>query len=206
MKELVYGVGINDADYVIRKREHFYVNGKRHAKNTWECPFYSKWAKMLYRCYHKGFLESNPTYKGCSVTAEWLRFSNFKAWMETQDWEGKQLDKDILFPGNRLYSAETCVFVSQRVNKFLVIKTMSGKYLTGVSWKKDRRKYAARCSNPFIGKVVMLGEYKDMYEAHNVWFEYKLKLAYDLIREESLPDVVSSALVQRVMEMKHTLV
>lgn len=161
---------------------------------------------MLYRCYHKGFLESNPTYKGCSVTAEWLRFSNFKAWMETQDWEGKQLDKDILFHGNRLYSADTCVFVSQRVNKFLVIKTMSGKYLTGVSWKKDRRKYAARCSNPFTGKVVMLGEYKDMYEAHNVWFEYKLKLAYDLIREESLPGVVSSALVQRGMEMKHTLV
>lgn len=48
---------------------------------------------------------------GCSVCEEWLTFSNFKRWMEQQDYEGKALDKDLLVSQNKTYSSETCVFV-----------------------------------------------------------------------------------------------
>ena len=109
-KRLVYGVGINDADYVVQKWETIgYVNGKQKQKLIWICPYYSAWKSMLKRCYSSKYQDKRPTYKGCSVSDEWLTFSVFKVWMEKQDWEGKQLDKDLLFEGNKIYSADTCV-------------------------------------------------------------------------------------------------
>ena len=82
----------------------------------------------------------SPTYKGCSVSEEWLRFSNFKRWMEKQDWDGKQLDKDILFEGNKVYSAETCVFVTSVVNSFTSDSgAKRGEWLIGVSLGIKRR-------------------------------------------------------------------
>ena len=77
---------------------------------------------MLQRCYSESHLVRQPTYKGCSVCEEWLTFSNFKSWMEQQDWEGKQLDKDLLVYKNKIYSPETCVFVSSVINSFFVEK------------------------------------------------------------------------------------
>lgn len=41
IRKLVCGVGINDADYVVKKQETIgYVNGKRKQKLIWVCPFY----------------------------------------------------------------------------------------------------------------------------------------------------------------------
>src|SRR5690606_1832927 len=120
-RKLVCGVGVNDADYAIQKFETIgYVDGKQKQKLVWGCPYYRTWANMIERCYSDKTQNKNPTYKGCSVSEEWLTFSVFKNWMEKQDWEGNQLDKDLLFEGNRLYSPETCVFVSPMVNKFII--------------------------------------------------------------------------------------
>ena len=70
--KLVYGVGINDADYVVQKYETIvYVNGKRKRRLVWICPFYQSWKHMLQRCYSNKFKERNPTYEGCSVSEEW---------------------------------------------------------------------------------------------------------------------------------------
>ena len=49
-KKLVYGVGINDADYVTRKWETIEVNDKQKQKLVWICPYYSVWTHMLERC------------------------------------------------------------------------------------------------------------------------------------------------------------
>ena len=39
VKPTVYGVGINDVDYVVNKYEEVgYVNGKRKQRLVWECP------------------------------------------------------------------------------------------------------------------------------------------------------------------------
>ena len=111
--KLVYGVGINDADY--RVQEKITVvdeDGKKKQKLVWICPFYEKWKPMLRRCYSAKYQEVRPTYIGCSVSEDWLRFSTFKAWMAAQDWEGMEIDKDILFPNNKIYSPETCVFIN----------------------------------------------------------------------------------------------
>ena len=85
-KKLVYGAGINDADYVVNKLETIgYVNGAQKRKLIWACPYYRAWADMLKRCYSAKFQESRPTYAGCTVSAEWLKFSNFRAWIEKQE-------------------------------------------------------------------------------------------------------------------------
>ena len=104
---------------------------------------------MLQRCYSEKWQERYPTYKGCSVSEEWHTFSNFKAWMEKQQWEGKQLDKDILFEGNKVYSPEPCVFVTRKTNMFTTDRAARGSGLLGMHWDKEKAKFRAGCNNPF---------------------------------------------------------
>lgn len=176
MRKLVYGVGINDADYVICTT----INGKQL-----HCPYYQKWQNMLARCYSKKLHTKYPTYVGCEVSEEWKTFSNFKAWMENQDWEGKQLDKDILIPNNKLYSRDTCVFVDSAVNTFLVdCSSARGKFLLGVNWLKQRKKFQALCGDG-NGKQVHLGLFADELEAHLAWKAYKHERACKLADEQT---------------------
>ena len=152
--KLVCGVGINDSDYATRKFETIVVNGKQKRKLIWACPFYQTWKSMLERCYSTKYQDKYPTYKGCSVSKEWLTFSNFRAWMMTQDWQNNQLDKDLLFEGNKVYSSETCVFVSGIVNNFTIDRGASrGEFLIGVAWHNPAEKFQSNCRNPFTKKT-----------------------------------------------------
>ena len=195
--KLVQGVGISDADYVTQKWETIEVNGVRKKKLVWVCPFYRAWKNMLVRCYSSKFQEKKPTYKGCSVSEEWLRFSNFKRWMENQDWEDMQLDKDILFNGNKVYSAETCVFVTKAVNLFTTDRGASrGEWLIGVDWTKRDGKFRSRCRNPFTNKHEHLGYFTCELEAHQTWLKRKLELAH-LLAAEQTDERVAKALIER---------
>lgn len=195
-KKLVYGVGVNDAEYPIDLRDVWYECGKKKQKVLWICPFYRKWTSMLERCYSEKCQQKYPTYKGCSVCQEWLTFSNFKAWMERQDWKDKHLDKDILFPGNKVYSPDTCVFVEQRVNKFLNEHNAArGEYMIGVDWYKPSKKFRASCTNG-SGKNKHLGYFTSEVDAHKAWLDYKLKLAYQLASEQT-DARIAKALIER---------
>lgn len=158
--KLIFGVGINDANYPV-----------------FDCKFYIKWKSMLRRCYSPVYQKSWPAYKGCKVCPPWLRFSNFKAWMETQDWEGKHLDKDILGNG-KLYSPDTCCFILPAVNLFLIDRAGDrGPYPLGVTRYKHFEKYKARVQNPFTGEREDLGYHPTPEIAHQVWLSRKLELA-----------------------------
>ena len=196
-ERLVYGVGINDANYVVEKWETIEVNGKRKRKLVWECPYYRVWHNMLKRCYSAKYQERYPTYIGCSVSEYWLTFSNFRSWMEAKDFEGKQLDKDILFEGNKVYSSETCVFVTKTVNMFTTDSGASrGELSIGVSWHKGVGKFDARCSNPFTKKNEYLGLFTSELEAHQEWLKRKLELA-TLLAAEQTDERVAKALIER---------
>lgn len=204
-KKLICGVGINDADYVVQVRKTVgCINGKQKQKLVWICPFYRKWKDMMERCYSESYLFKHPTYKGCSVCEEWKRFSNFKRWMETQDWEGKQLDKDLLLPDNKVYSPDTCVFVNQSVNLFVVERGNSrGEWPLGVYSYKQNEKFIAQCSNPFTGKRENLGYFNDPQEAHKIWLTRKLELAKLLAAEQTDPRV-AEALIKRYANYQTT--
>lgn len=181
--KLVWGVGKNDADYVVQKFTNitgeFYQNGLSKQKLEWSCPIYQIWKSLLQRCYSPNWQEANHTYVECTVEESWLLFSNFRDWVVRQDWEGNQLDKDILFLGNKHYSEDTCVFISQELNKFLTESTKAkGEYPTGVSWRKDIKRFAVRCSNPFTKKREFLGMFDCQREAGSVWLKRKIDLAH----------------------------
>ena len=197
-KKLVYGVGINDADYVVQKFEYLgRVDGKKKQKKVWVCPYYKVWTGMLERCYSAKFQERRPTYKGCIVSEEWLTFSNFKAWMEKQDFEGKQLDKDLLFEGNKVYSAGTCVFVTRMVNTFTIdCGAARGEWMIGVDWNKKNAKFRAHCSNPLTSKQEYLGLFICEQEAHNAWLKRKLELAHELAAIQTDPKVAKALILK----------
>ena len=179
--KLVFGVGINDADYNVYRYD--YLNGKRI--RVWVCPFYQTWKSMLKRCYSEKYHQEYPTYKGCSVCDEWLIFSNFKRWMEQQDWEGKQLDKDLLIEGNKIYSPDTCIFVDHKINSFVIDRNNDrGQYMIGVHWDKRANKFQSRCRNPFTDKQEYLGSFINELEAHLAWKARKHELACQLADSE----------------------
>lgn len=194
--KLVAGVGVNDADYIVAIKTKDAVTGKA---KQWICPYYEKWASMLKRCYSEAALKHDPTYTNCIVCEEWKHFSNFKSWMEKQEWKGKQLDKDIL-GDSKLYSPETCTFVSLKVNLFLK-GNYQNKYLPGVIYAKGRNRYRAQIYDIRVRKRKIIGSFKTQEEAHDKWKELKLELAYSLIKEENLPENVAKALVDKVINI-----
>lgn len=172
--KLLFGVGINDASYEVYSFER--RNGKYAV--AWRCPLYSAWCGMLGRCYNERELRRAPTYRGCTVCPEWLKFSSFSSWMATQGYSGKQLDKDILCPGNKLYAADRCVFVTQDLNKFLTdAGAARGEWPIGVSWNRRDKRFQAACGNPFTGTRDRLGYFLSPEAAHEAWRERKHKYA-----------------------------
>lgn len=174
MKGIVCGVGVNDACYPVQVE----VNGRQVI-----CHFYSKWKNMIKRCYDKKFIERNPTYDGCTVCDEWLKFSNFKAWMEKQDWQGKQLDKDLIKRGNKIYHPDFCVFVSSIVNSFSTDSARNrGDLPIGVT--ASRTSFVAMCSNPITKSREYLGTYQSKELAHSAWLDKKREIANYLADHE----------------------
>lgn len=164
--KLVRGHGINDANYPTTP----WINGKQIM-----CPFYNIWSNMFNRVYSA----HRPTYIGTSICEEWHTFSKFKKWMESQDWEGNDLDKDIIKPGNKIYSPETCCFVSHALNSLLSDSAHSrGEYPIGVSYHKRDKKYRARYSD---GKTTKwLGSFNTPSAAHSAWVKAKTNLISSL--------------------------
>lgn len=198
MIKLVCGVGINDADYVVCIKETISsINGKQKRKLLWVCPFYRAWTSMVNRCYNPKVQDKYSTYKGCYVCDDWHLFSNFKGWMEQQDWEGKQLDKDILLTCNKMYGPDTCVFVSGTVNSFVTDHTAErGEWPIGVYWKRQNQKFVAQCKNPFTRKLEYLGCFFDPDEAHDAWLTRKREFA-EMLAAEQDDARVAKALVDR---------
>ena len=183
--KLVYGVGINDADYNVVRTET--IDGKR--VRVWTCPFYRVWNSVLERGYSEKLHQKHSTYKSCSVCEEWWIFSKFRKWMEIQDWEGKQLDKDLLVEGNKVYSPDTCIFVDGKINSFVIDSGAArGEYLIGVCWKKANNKFQAICNDPFTGKQEYLGLFTDELEAHLAWKARKHEHACKLAESELVSD------------------
>lgn len=188
--KLVCGIGINDADYKVTKTVVFTDDfGNKKQKVLWACPFYRRWASMLMRCYSQKFININPTYAGCTVCEDWLHFSNFKAWMETQHWQGKHLDKDILYPGNREYGPDVCVFVDNRTNNYFVDRSIIEKDTPMGVRKIDDGLYEA------IGtmrgrKTKKLGLYTSPEDAYQAWKVYKKAETDTLMLEQTDPRVI----------------
>lgn len=180
----VFGVGIYDLSRPVFTK----LNGKRVM-----CPYYNRWKNMLRRCYCPKYQLRFPTYVGCSVTEEWLLFSNFERWMKAQDWEGKELDKDLLKVGNKLYSPDFCVFVPPELNAFTTdSRADRGEYPLGVYLHRESGRFKAQCSNPSIGRQEYLGYFDNPEDAHKAWRKRKHELALMYADQQTDPRVAEA--------------
>lgn len=173
--KLIAGVGVND-------------DGTKSASMI-----YMRWSSLLNRCYNENQQARNPSYIGCSVCDEWLSISNFKAWLtQDKEWFLKDIDKDLLVKGNKVYSPDTCVLVDGIVNRFMVGSTSNrGKYPLGVNLA-SKDKFSAHCSNPFTKLKEFLGYFSTPNEAHQAWKKRKHEFACQLADLQSDPRVASA--------------
>lgn len=213
-KRLVYGIGINDADYVVQKFENLgRVNGKKKIKRLWTCPYYMRWCSVLERCNPKVQQTKKKTYLGVTICEDWKYFSKFKAWMEQQDWQGNVLDKDIVVFGNKIYSPETCRFVPDYLNKLLTLSDANrGKWPLGVSLRKDSSVFVSVIktrTKKTGGKIDYLGQFNNPQDAHKAWQEEKIVRIKDYIEiyksnDNYLQDVVEG-LVYRINLIRYQI-
>ena len=175
MSKLVWGVGFND------KTRPANVDGKKVKE-------YDLWRNMLKRCFSEKLQTHRPTYKGCSVSDNFLRYSFFYDWCHNQIGFGKvdekgcywHLDKDLLIIGNKTYSENTCVFVPNEINVFFTDSGKArGEYPLGVCFHKRVGKFMARCN--VNGKQQQhLGYFNTPQEAFAVYKSFKEALCKQL--------------------------
>lgn len=144
---------------------------------------YGVWNDMHGRCNcnnpkDRGYYD----YKDVSICEEWYSFKNFYNWFIKQDYEGKFIDKDILTKEGepKVYSPETCVFVSREMNNFFIVdRKKSNDLPVGVHYTRNKKKYYASIS--INNKKVYLCKNTDcIEEAELAYLECKLGLLESL--------------------------
>lgn len=168
IKALVYGVGINDSNFPVSMR----LGNKRCVHRAYEA-----WHGMMARCYSSYRQRKYPSYVGCMVDEGWLTFSNFYSWWKENYKEEWQVDKDLLVPGNKVYSSQTCTYIPQDLNTFTVGNDRSrGEWPIGVSLNKKSGLFMSMIS---LGdnKHKYLGSFNDPYDAHAAWHAEKVTQA-----------------------------
>lgn len=112
---------------------------------------YIKWKDMMQRCHDKEVHKKyKPEYADKCVCEEWQNYANFKLWYDEHHVFGNRidLDKDILKPGNKEYSPETCVLIEHYINTIFerhaqdnIYENEDGKYFVGSNRKKVYETY-----------------------------------------------------------------
>ena len=155
------------------------VGDEKLSKNGIKLKEYKVWRAMLQRCYNEKTIVINPTYIDCEVSDGFKIFPNFKHWCQKQigfNDCGFQLDKDLLYKGNKLYSEENCVFIPQEINLlFVQSKATRGECPVGVSYNKSNGLF--RSSMTKYGKFFQVGYFKTPEEAFS---------AYKIAKEEHI--------------------
>lgn len=185
-RRLIYGVGENDADYVVGPT----VCGVKVV-----CPAYQTWRSMLTRAFCPKYRVRRPTYCGTEVDPAWFKFSGFLDWWLDHQVDGWQLDKDLVGNG-KLYSQSTCIFVPNWLNSFTgMTRGGSGKLPIGVYMNGKR--YGAQSSNG-LGENTHLGYFDTPDQAHDCWREERLSQAFG--RKDEM-DEIDVRIYPRVVEM-----
>jgi hypothetical protein len=110
----------------------------------------------------------------------------FKDFQAFTDWHasavgygslGYQIDKDILFTGNKVYGEDTCVLVPAALNSFLTSSAAArGQFAQGVHYRRASRKFVAQLT--ISGKVTRLGLFNTESEAYSAYRAAKEAEAY----------------------------
>lgn len=160
-----------------------------------------RWNGMSKRCNGKETRWKGSHYKFCQngfsnfdEFAEWS-MSQFGYRMRNTNGSFFHLDKDILSPGNTIYSPERCCFVSSRINNLIFTSYRKNNDLPiGVCKQLNCRTYTARANRD--GKLIQLGGFYDPMEAHHAWQRFRA----DEIARVSLIELRDGRINKRIYE------
>lgn len=164
----IEGIGVND------------LNTSNHYTGT-RSEYYYRWVNMIRRVKNT---QNKFEYTNTTCNPRWLYFSKFLDDIyEIQnfdkiDWE---IDKDILFKGNRNYSKETCCFVPSKINSLLILARLRrGNMPLGVQFCNRDKIYTSSIS--IDSKRKRLGTFKnsdDAFYAYKIAKENEIKRVAD---------------------------
>lgn len=121
---------------------------------------YTAWSQMLNRCYNSNEAQKRPAYYGIvTVCEEWQCFQNFAKWYfdNYYEIEGRlHVDKDILCPGNKVYSPDKCLLVPQRIN--MIFMNKPNKYDLPNGIRPVGNKFEAKYNGKHIRTLSSLNE------------------------------------------------
>lgn len=166
---------------------------------------YKLWSGMLARGYSPKLKEKYPTYAECTVWEGWLCFQDFMAWVDALKYKDLAwgLDKDIIVPGNKIYSPQTCALVPDEINCSFRPNCGWGKALPeGVAYigsGNRAKRFQARIAT-FGGRAKSLGYFATPAEAAEVYSVAKNEYARQLGRKWAGlvdPRVVNALLAYR---------
>lgn len=147
---------------------------------------YSKWSGMKRRCYNPDVWIKRPHYEGCIVDDRWNdNFQQFAHDYENMVGYGlpnRQLDKDILVKGNKVYGPDTTILVPQDINiLFTNCKNARGALPIGVTYTPNNTPpYLVRIRKH--GARVYIGRYHTPEEAFQ---------AYKIAKEQHIKDMAN---------------
>jgi len=169
---LVFNVGHNDSDYTVTP------------VNKPNCQYYVRWRCMLQRCYSAQFQEEFPSYKGLSVYKPWHSFLNFRSWMETQNWQERVLNYNLINPDSKNYNPDSSVFITRSLTGLLSTARKETDFLpVGVTTNKRNPHYEANCR--YGGRRFYLGAFKTIKEADRAHRTFKYSVLMYLCELET---------------------
>lgn len=154
---------------------------------------------------HPTYLGSNNLFEDYQVFAEWCnkQYGYMKKDSTGAFWG---LDKDILVPGNKDYSPDTCMFVPHNINKlFTASDSKRGPYPIGVT-KKSKSAFGVAVSDGYK-KRVYLGQYNDPFTAHQAWQRGKIGVISDICELDYISEhtLLKNALIQQAGRIQDDL-
>ena len=171
-----------------------YENGKQPLA-------YRRWVSMLRRCYDPKTQKKRPRYEGCKVCEKWHYYQNFAEWFYNNYYEveGEKmcLDKDILFPGNKIYAPDKCILIPQRINMLFMNKTNKRKLPNGI----------VECASGYLAQYnhERIGIYKTLEEAYKVYSNKKKEEIIKVANEYKgvIPEKAYNALLAYEFDMSN---
>ena len=173
-KLLIQGHGKNDVEFSTCPN----IDGKRYKHVA-----YQIWQDMLRRCFSEAYLSTHTSYIGTKCSDDWKLFSKFLIWFNKNYISGYQLDKDLLYRGNKLYSENTCIFIPPQVNTYIITSTKARGILPVGVHSKDNK---FQSTIQIDGKTTHLGIFTDPILAHRAWQKAKIEHAKELMEKYNI--------------------
>lgn len=174
----VFGIGyVGVGEYKTKENGRFTIH-------------YQQWKNMLLRCYVKA--ERHHAYEDAKVCEEWLNFQVFAQWYDEHYYkmeDSLQIDKDIKYPGNTIYSPQTCILIPQRINLMFLNKPNNRGLPNGIA--KQGKGYLAKYNHEY------LGVFDTVEEAYYHQTQKKKEVILDLANEyrNTMPEYVYDIVV-----------